>query len=160
MKYDEHDIENLYQENLSAAWQMLASLPVAEGRQPTTQGLNGWIYEQTVRHCLSQEFSELEVAPAIEEQVPLHGRVKVDILVGRAAIEIKALGIFGKDAQKYSGYRVKAEEKGWSYLYLTRGESYNPYRMAMQYIFGEERAFFLDSSGDWERFVKEVIKNC
>jgi hypothetical protein len=64
------------------------------------------------------------------------------------------------DAQKYSGYRVNAEEKGRSYLYLTRGESYNPYRAAMQATFGEDRAFFLDTPGDWERFVSEVLKNC
>lgn len=82
------------------------------------------------------------------------------MLVGRAAIEIKALGIFGNDAQKYSGYRVNAEEKGWSYLYLTSGETNNPYRAAMQATFGEDRAFFLDTPGDWERFVSEVLKNC
>ena len=41
-----------------------------------------------------------------------------------------------------------------------RGESYSPYRVAMQSTFGKERAFFLDTPGDWERFVKEVLKNC
>ena len=39
MKYDEQEVERLYQENLSHARQLLASLPVAEGRQPTTKGL-------------------------------------------------------------------------------------------------------------------------
>jgi len=160
MKYHENEIEKLYLENLSIAQTMLASLRVAEGRQPTTKGLNGWVYEQTIRYCLCEELKELGRTTTIEEQVPLHGRVKIDMLVGRAAIEIKALGIFGNDAQKYSGYRVKAEENGWNYFYLTRGESYNPYRVAMQSTFGEERAFFLDSPGDWERFVKEVLKNC
>jgi hypothetical protein len=159
MKYDENEVDKLYQENLSAARKILASLPVAEGRQPTTKGLNGWVYEQTIRHCLCDELKELRLTPTIEEQVPLHGRTKVDMLVGKVAIEIKALGIFSNDARKYSGYRVRAEENGWSYFYVTRGESYSPYRFAMQSTFGEERAFFLDTPGDWERFVKEVLKN-
>jgi hypothetical protein len=159
MKYDENDVDKLYKENLSAARKLLASLPVAEGRQPTTKGLNGWVYEQTIRHCLFEELKESGITPTIEEQVPLHGRTKVDMLVGKVAIEIKALGIFGNDARKYSGNRVKAEESGWSYFYVTRGESYSPYRAAMQSTFGKERAFFLDTPGDWERFVKEVLRN-
>lgn len=159
MKYDENEVDKLYQENLSAAQNLLASLPVAEGRQPTTKGLNGWVYEQTIRYCLYEELKGLGLTPTIKEQVPLHGRIKVDMLVGKVAIEIKALGIFGNVGQKYGRYRVKAEENGWSYFYVTRGESYSPYRVAMQSIFGEERAFFLDTPTEWERFVKEVLKN-
>ena len=160
MKYDEHKVEKLYQENLSFARQLLASLPVAEGRKPTTKGLNGWVYEQTIRHCLCEELKELGITTTVEEQVTLHGKTTVDLLVGKVAVEIKALGIFGNnDARKYSKYRVKAKENGWSYFYVTRGESYRPYRAAMQSTFGDERAFFLDTEGDWERFVKEVWKN-
>jgi hypothetical protein len=161
MKYDEQEVERIYQENLSRACALLASLPVAGDRKPTTKGLNGRVYEQTVRYCLCEELKELALAPAVDEQVRLYGRTKVDLLVGRVAIEIKALGIVGKNARKYSGYRAKAEENGWSYFYLTRGESYGPYRVLMQSIFGKERAFFLDTLGDWERFVKgleEILK--
>lgn len=159
MKFNEQEVERLYQENLSHARQLLSSLPVAEGRQPTTKGLNGWIYEQTIRHCLCEELKELGMVPTIEEQVPLYGRTRVDLLVGKVAIEIKALGIFGNDARKYRGYRSKAEKNGWCYFYLTRGESYLPYRVSMQSTFEKERAFFLDTEGDWERFMKEVLKN-
>lgn len=159
MKYDEHKIEKLYQENLSSARQLLASLPVAEGRQPTTKGLNGWIYEQTIRYCLSQELTALEVFPNITEQVPLQGRAKIDLLVGRVAVEVKALGSFGADDKKYIGYRTKVEEKGWSYCYLTRSETYHPYRLATETVFGKEHAFFLDTHGDWEKFVAEVLKS-
>jgi hypothetical protein len=159
MKYDEYEVEKLYQENLSAARQLLASLPVAEGREPTTKGLNGWVYEQTIRHCLSQELTALRIFPIIKEQVPLYGRTKIDLMVGRVAVEIKALGSFGDDARKYSGYRAKVEEKGWAYCYLTRSETYHPYRLATESAFGKERTFFLDTQGDWERFVKEVLKN-
>jgi len=158
MRYDEHEIERLYQENLSTARQLLASLPVAEGREPTTKGLNGWVYEQTISYCLSQELKALGKLPSMVEQVPLYGRAKIDLLVGKVAIEIKALGSFGNDVRKYTGYRTKVEEKGWTYCYLTRGETYRPYRLATKAVFGEERAFFLDIQGDWERFVKEVLK--
>jgi hypothetical protein len=159
MRYDEHEIERLYKENLSAAQQLLASLPVAEGREPKTKGLNGWVYEQTIRHCLSQELIALGIFPSITEQVPLYGRVKIDLLVGRVAIEIKVGGSFGNDAKKYSGYRTKVKQKGWVYCYLTCGETYRPYRLATEEAFGKERAFFLNTPGDWERFVKEVLKS-
>jgi len=57
MEYDENQIEKMYQENLSAARQALALLPVAEGREPTTKGLNGWVYEQTVRPLKLRQLS-------------------------------------------------------------------------------------------------------
>ena len=44
-----------------------------------------------------------ELYPIIEEQVPLYGRTKIDLLVSRVAVEIKALGSFGDDARKYTG---------------------------------------------------------
>lgn len=159
MIYDENQIKNLYKENLSDAKQRLASLLVAEGREPTTKGLSGWVYEQTIRHCLSQELKALGMLPSIKEQEPLYGRIKIDLLVGRAAVEIKALGSFGDDARKYSGYKTKVEEKGWAYFYLTSSETYHRYRSETESVFGKERAFFLDTPGEWERFVKEILKN-
>ena len=160
MKYDEKSIENLYQQNLRKAHQLLASLQVAEGREPSVKGLNGWIYEQTIRYCLCQELLSLGLSPIIKEQVPLRGRAKVDLLVDTVAIEIKARGSFGKnDTEKYSKYRAEAEEKGWIYCYLTGGERYHPYRLAFESVFGKERAFFLDTDGDWARFVGEVRKH-
>ena len=83
--------------------------------------------------------------------MPLYGRVKIDLLVGRVAIEIKALGSFGDDAKKYSGYRTKVEQKGWVYCYLTRGETYRPYRLATEEAFGKERNIGVTSS-----FLTEV----
>lgn len=159
MKYNEHAVKKLYEENLNAARQLLASLPVAEGREPNTKGLNGWVYEQTVRYCLSKELITLGLCPTIKEQVSLDGRIKIDLLVGRVAVEIKALGSFGKDAEKYNKYRPKVEEKGWTYCYLTGSETVNRYRSATTDVFGKERAFFLDTGGDWERFVREIVKS-
>ncbi len=91
--------------------------------------------------------------------MPLYGRIKIDLLVDRVAIEIKVLGSFGDDAEKYGGYRAKVEERGWIYCYLTRSESYHPYRLGAESTFGKERAFFLDTEGEWTRFVREVIKH-
>lgn len=101
----------------------------------------------------------LGIIPTVKEQEPLNGRARVDLLVDKVAIEIKSLGIFKNDEQKYRKYREIAEGKGWSYFYLTRGESYGPYRVSMQSALGEERTFFLDTDGDWERFVNEVRRN-
>ena len=159
MEYDKDTVENLYKENLSDAQQRLASLPVAEGREPTTKGLNGWVYEQTIRYCLSQELTALGISSTIEEQKKLYGRIKIDLWVGRVAIEIKLRGSFGDDARKYSKYRPKVLDRGWIYCYLTGSEEYGPYRSAIESTFGKERAFFLSTEGDWERFVREVMEN-
>ena len=159
MNYDEDKVEKLYQENLRHASRLLASLPVADGREPSPHTLSGWVYEQTIRHCLCAELAAQGLSPKVEEQMALSGRAKVDLLVGTAAVEIKALGSFGHDAEKYTRYRAKAESKGWAYLYVTRCESYEPYRLATVDAFGKARAFFLDTAGDWERFVREVANH-
>lgn len=158
MKYDEEAVEELYQENLTTARKRLASLWVAEGREPNIKGLSGWVYEQAIRYCLLQELQSLGLTPIVSEQVPLFGRARIDLVVGRVAIEIKALGSFGNDTEKYKKYRAKVEERGWNYFYLTRKETYNPYRLEAVSTFGEERAFFLDTEGDWVRFVREVAR--
>jgi hypothetical protein len=88
--------------------------------------------------------------------VPLVGRAKIDLLVGRAAIEIKARGSFGASDAKYSSYRKSVEKQDWVYLYLTMQETHAPYRAATKSAFGSERAFFLDTRGDWRRFVRTV----
>jgi hypothetical protein len=103
MKYDENEIEKIYQENLTSARDLLATLPIAEGRHPVIKGLNGWVFEQTIRYCLCQQLKEFGITPNIEEQVKLHGRTKIDLLVGKAAIEIKASGIFSARSKKASG---------------------------------------------------------
>lgn len=159
MKYNESEVKKLYLENREAAHQRLACLPVAEGREPNTTGLNGWVYEQTIRYCLCQELKALGLSPHVEEQVPLDGRAKIDLLVGKVVVEIKALGSFGDDAAKYGRYGAKVKEKGWVYFYLTGSETYNPYHLATESAFGRDRAFFLDTDGEWARFVRGVIKS-
>jgi hypothetical protein len=146
---------------LAKAQQLLSSLPIAEGRTPNIAAMNGWVFEQTIRHCLSHELKGIGIYPTIKEQQPVEGRVKVDLLIGKIALEVKVAGSFGhKDVEKYSSYRARVEQKGWIYCYLTGGETYDPYRTGMKKVFGNERAFFLDAEGEWQRFVQAIAENC
>jgi hypothetical protein len=157
MDFTEDAVVSLYQKALAEAEEKLSSLDVAEGRRPNAGGLNGWVFEQTVRYCLARELRARGHPPQMREQVPLGGRAKIDLLLGRAAIELKSRGSFGARDLKYSSYRESVEKQGWVYLYLTMQETHAPYRAATESAFGSERAFFLDTQGDWARFVGTVI---
>jgi hypothetical protein len=156
MVYTEHAITTLYEESLAEAEAKLASLDIAEGRSPSARGLSGWVFEQTIRFCLAQELRALGLTPDIREQVPLVGRARADMGVGKAAIELKVRGSFGAGDSKYSDYRAAAEHRGLAYLYLTMQETYAPYRDATRATFGADKSFFLDAAGDWARFVDAV----
>ena len=159
-KYRGCDIERIYTENLSIAIDGLKDIPVARGRKPAFQGLNGWVYEQTIRSCLEDELKQIGLMLEIRDQVTLQGRAKVDLFVGTAtAIEIKAGGIFGDDADKYRGYRAIARDtKQWTYLYVTRKETHRPYYEATKQVFGPEAAFFLNEDQGWADFVSAVVQ--
>jgi hypothetical protein len=156
VKFTESRVIERFEAALAEAERRLASLDVAQGRRPTAMGLSGWVFEQTVRYCLGRELDAAGHHCEIRGQVPLKGRARVDLLAGRAAIELKARGSFGAGDAKYSAYRKAAEERGWAYLYLTMQEGYAPYRLATASTFGGDHAFFLDEPGDWSRFVDTV----
>ncbi len=159
MLYDEKEIEEIYQRNLDAAGRLLSTLQVADGRMPKVGGLSGWIYEQTIRYCLEKELLYRGLRIPIEEQVPISGRAKVDLLLdGKVAIEIKSLGSFGSDIEKFRKYIPLVLKKGWIYLYLTRRERHEPYRKAFEEMFSRRHAFFLDTEGEWARFVGTVLE--
>ena len=157
MDFTEVAVASLYKKALAEAEAKLSTLNVAEGRRPNAGGLNGWVFEQTVRYCLAQELRKRGRRAPMQEQVPLAGRARIDLLVGRAAIELKARGSFGASDVKYSSYRKSVEKQGWVYLYLTMQETHAPYKAATESAFGSKRAFFLDTQGDWTRFVTTVI---
>jgi len=157
MQFTESEIIALYDAHLAAAGRALGSLPFAGDVPPILSGLNGWVFEKTIRHCLEKELAALSIKSAILEQVPLKGRARVDLLVGPAAIELKARGSFGTADAKYEAYRRIAEVRGWVYLYLAMQEGHPQYRSATQRTFGLDQTFFLDTPGDWERFVRKVI---
>lgn len=58
------------------------------------------------------ELNEPGLDSNIKEQVPLEGRVKIDLLVGKIVIEIKVGGSFGDADTKYTSYREKVESRG------------------------------------------------
>src|ERR1035441_3641090 len=159
MSFTETAIVALYEESLTEAEGRLSLLAVAEGRRPSARGLNGWVFEQTIRYCLSQELTAVGLYPSVQEQVPLSGRARIDMLVGKVAIELKVRGSFGAGDSKYNDYRVAVEKRGWVYFYLSLQESHAPYRQSTECTFGANRAFFLDTQGDWTRFLDAVIAN-
>ena len=159
MKYTESDIESLYEAALADAYKRLAGVSVARGRSPAVKGLSGWVHEQTVRSCIEDELSDEIDGIDIDEQVSLHGRAKLDLVIGPVAIEIKGGGFFGaSDAEKYRIYRKAVESSGKRYIYLTAHEAYKPYRDLAIDIFGDKNAFFLDSRGTWKKFIKTIQK--
>jgi hypothetical protein len=158
MKHCEQSIQSLFESEKTEARDRLASLSVAGGRPPTVSGLNGWVYEQTIRSCIECELQGDHPNLKIEEQVQFLKRSKLDLVIGLVAIEVKSAGLFGQaDADKYRRYRKAVESSGKHFLYITSYETHIPYRELTVDIFGEDRAFFLDSSGTWERFIKTVL---
>lgn len=157
MVFEEIAIRSLYEKSLAEASMALASLSVAEGVPPRLRGLNGWVFEKTIRYCLARELEAVGLAPDFEEQVPITGRARVDLTFGKVAIELKAGGSFGAGDEKYRGYRNLIEGRGQSYLYLSLQESHIPYRLATKRTFGAERTFYLEDTGDWARFVQTVM---
>ena len=157
MIYNGNDIEKLYQDSLSEAYDKLSSIMVVEGRKLKIKGLNGTIYEQVIRYCLFKELQAIGLVTTMDEQRTLDKFV-IDLSVNnKIDIEIKAGGIFSKDGMvKYERYRTRIEQDGHNYFYVTRSESYKPYELKTILAFGQDRAFFLNKDGEWERFVKEV----
>jgi hypothetical protein len=130
------------------------------GREPNFAGLSGWVFEQTVQYCIRKELKDEEIEAKIVEQVSLGGRAKVDLTVGKVAIEIKTSGLFGfSDVQRYQQYRMLAEAKEFRYVFLTQGENYRPYRSGIIKALGNSNVFFLSTSGEWARFVALLIRN-
>ena len=154
MIYSEEKIEATFAENLEKAKHGL----VAVGNISTFRGLNGWVYEQTIRSCLNEELSSLSsIKFSIEEQFKIKGRASADLLVGKTAIEIKSGGVFGKEPEKYKKYKAILTERGYSYLYITKKETHAPYREAVKEAFGGEFCFFLTDPNSWESFVNAVL---
>lgn len=91
------------------------------------------------------------------EQYSLGGKAKADLAVGCFAIEIKLKGLFGSDqVARYGRCMQAAQGMGLHYLFITKEESYRPYREGVQRTLGVENAYFLDTVGDWERFVSRI----
>jgi hypothetical protein len=155
---DENSIWVLFYSNLKQAKANLAKLKVYCGKEPVFAGLSGWVFEQTIQHCIQRELEAQGAKPTMAEQVSLGGRVRADLSVGNVAIEIKLSGLYGLDGvRRYRQYRKAAEKKGFRYLFLTGGETYQPYRNGIIEALGRSNVFFLSDSGEWNRFVTVLI---
>ena len=152
MIHDESTVEALFQKSLIEAKELLARLGVYSGRSPSFTGLSGWVFEQTIQHCIREELRSRELTTEPVEQVGLGGRVKVDLLVGGIAIEIKTSGLFGRDEiPKYEKYQSEADTRGYRYVFLSRGET--TYRTGIIKALGQDNVVMLDGHGEWERFI-------
>ena len=110
--FDEDAIWALFYSNLKQAKAYLATLKVYCGKEPVFAGLSGWVFEQTIQHCIWGELENKGAKLTIAEQVSLGGRAKADLAVGNVAIEIKMSGLFGLgDVHRYRQYRRAAEEE-------------------------------------------------
>jgi hypothetical protein len=153
-RFDENGIWTLFESGMKQAKANLAKLKVYCGREPNFAGLSGWVFEQTIQHCIRKELAAAEVRAEIAEQVSLGGRAKADLTIGKVAVEIKTSGLFGiADVQRYGKYRKAAEAKGFRYVFLTWGENYRPYRDGIIKALGKANVFYLNETGEWERFI-------
>ena len=156
MIHDEQSVEAMFQQSLQEAKNLLAGLSVAGGREPSFGGLTGWVFEKTIQHCIRQELESRGLSAEMKEQIPLSGRAKVDLGVGRIAVEIKTLGLFGRDQfAKCKKYQSDAAERGYRYVFLSRTETY--FETAIMEALAPENVVLFDRpSGEWKRFI-EII---
>jgi hypothetical protein len=155
--YTESQVNKLFDSNYSSVVHKLEELTVYCGTEPAFGQLTGWVYEQTIQYCIRRELEARKVKAYIKEHVSLRGRAKADLKVNSVAIEIKHRGLFGSsDAAKYRDYKKAATANGWAYLFITGSESHRPYRTGITKALGRENVFFLDTKGDWKRFVRRL----
>jgi len=158
-RYTQDDIHRLYERNHGTAIENLCKVEVFCGTRPTLTCVNGWVFEQTVRHCLSHELTVLNLHPVTKEQERIGQRVVIDLLVGTVGIEIKLKGLFGPtDFNRVRKASDQARSQGLSYLCLVGQESHTPYRERAMNAVGRDNAFFLDTPGQWGLFVSRVVE--
>lgn len=151
-------IENRYEAALAEALKLLGSLEIAQGPpKHKILGLNGWIFEQTLRCVVEEELKREKIQYYIREQETIEGRAKVDLIINRVAIEIKLSGFYSNVEEKYVRFRQRLEERGLIYFYVTLYEEYERNFEVAKRVFGANRAFILIKPGDWERFTRELI---
>ena len=154
------DVWRLFESNLQRAKGKLAELPVYCGIQPRFSGLSGWVFEQTIQHCIQRELKARRMSPNVREQVSLGGRTKADLVVGKVAVEIRTSGLFSpSDADRYKRYSKAAETRGFRYVYLTWEENFLPYKRALDKALGRRNVFYLNEDGEWHRFITLLVES-
>jgi hypothetical protein len=151
-------IEDQYIAAQAEASKLLASLRIADGPPRKILGLDGWIFEQTIRCAIDEELKKEKIQREIKQQQPIVGKAKVDLVIGhRAAIEVKVSGFYSNVEDKYIKYKKKLEDQGLEYFYVTLYEEYQPNIEIARRIFGLNRMFILSNPGEWEHFSKELV---
>ena len=158
--YNEATILELYQRNWHRAKLLLSKLEVFCGNECKVGGLSGWVFEQTVQFCLQKELEDRGIRVELQEQVSLGGRAKADFGVGNLAIEIKSKGLFSKeDTETLPPLQEGSGEEGIEIpLFDVGGVVYLPYRRGIIAALGANAVFFLDTPGDWRRFVTRIAR--
>ena len=159
MIYDNTRVVDFFNQNLNQAKGLLKQLEICRDREPRFSALSGWVFEQTIRHCICEELGQTGIFVEPKEQFGLGGGVKADLLVGKTAIELKTRGLFGrKDITRYAGYKDMAEKQNYQYVFLSQSETYVPYRTGITEALGAGSVFFLDGPvGEWKRFIELII---
>jgi len=161
MIYDNTRVVDFFNQNLNQAKGLLKQLEICRDREPRFSALSGWVFEQTIRHCICEELGQMGIFVEPKEQFRLAGRVKADLLIGKTAIELKTRGLFGsRDITRYTAYKDMAEKQNYQYVFLSQSETYVPYRTGITEALGADNAFFLDGpEGEWKRFVEIIARN-
>lgn len=159
--YESTKVWELYEKCLKQAREKLREIDVFCDNDPTFGGLSGWVFEQTIQHCVQKELQAIGIQIQIRQQVSLTGRAKVDLAVENiAAIEVKTSGLFGTaDVERYKKYKEAALQQGFQrYLYLTWSESHLPYKVGLNDAIGEENIFYIENTAEWSRFISVLAE--
>lgn len=168
MEYNSTSINSKFETNMAEVKKAFSSLSFKQ-TEPIDKLLKGWVFEQTISNCLQEEFNnKLKIIQqyklsTLEIQEKIKSRAVVDLVVdygeNKIFIEIKHSGVFKEeDIDKYDKYRKLIESNGFKYFYLSKEETYRPYKEKCKTRFGIDNAFFLDEQEDWERFINSIKK--
>lgn len=155
------EVWELYEQCLKQAREKLREIDVFCDNDPTFGGLSGWVFEQTIQHCVQKELLAKDIQIQIKQQVSLTGRAKADLAIENiAAIEVKTSGLFGMaDVEKYKKYKEAALQQGFQrYLYLTWSENHLPYKVGLNDALGEENIFYIENPAEWLRFISVLVE--
>jgi hypothetical protein len=152
-----------YQKYLEKCRTSLKTIDCWQGWEIKIRGLSGWIFENLVADLIKQAIPSVSITP--QPRLYPKGsnkRAKADLLVNnKIAVEAKVAGVYSDEyIEKLGEYRKAAAQKGWAYLYISGGESYEPYYERTIHAMGRQNAFFLDDRGkdDWNRFTDKILQ--
>jgi len=176
MIYNEKNILEIYNNNIIEAKNKLKELSFYCQKEVKFKGLTGWVFEQTIQKCISEEFMQLNNDYIIDEQFKLSNlsekkksRGEVDLIINNenrnVLIEIKYSGFYNRNSettyQKYfniiNEYNLNNENK-YYYIFLSGKESYYRYKGISKKVFGENNVFYLDEKNSWKMFTDKIVK--